>query len=82
MMASRLAVNDFEYNKVMDRIEKVAAEIERMTADELAAFRAWFAEYDARVWDRQFEEDVRSGLLDALAERELGHHKAGRSTKL
>ncbi|HML16970.1 MAG TPA: hypothetical protein VK419_08080 [Bryobacteraceae bacterium] len=66
----------------MDRIEKVAAEIERMTAAELAAFRAWFAEYDARVWDRQFEEDVRAGLLDALAERELGHHKAGRSTKL
>ena len=27
-------------------------------------FRVWFAEFDAEVWDRQFEEDVAAGRLN------------------
>ena len=27
-------------------------------------FRVWFAESDAEVWDRQFEEDVAVGCLE------------------
>jgi hypothetical protein len=34
----------------------------------LAALRAWFAEFDAGTWDRQFERDVAMGRLDALAD--------------
>jgi hypothetical protein len=66
----------------MSRIEKVESEIERMTAEELAAFRAWFAEFDAQVWDRKFEADVHAGKLDGLADRELRHHETGQSSKL
>jgi hypothetical protein len=66
----------------MSRIENVESEIERMTAEELAAFRAWFAEFDAQVWDRKFEADVHAGKLDALADRELRRHETGQSSKL
>lgn len=38
--------------------------------------------FDAEVWDRQFEADLKAGKLDALAERALQGHAAGRSTKL
>ena len=39
-------------------------------------FRVWFAEFDAEVWDRQFEEDVAAGRLNSLAERALQHLNA------
>ena len=42
----------------------------------------WFAQYDAEAWDRQMGADAKAGKLDALAERALRDHQAGRSTKL
>jgi hypothetical protein len=44
--------------------------------------RERFDEYDAELWDRQLEADAESGKLDALAERALRDHLAGRSSKL
>lgn len=64
------------------RVEKIENQIRELTADELAKLRDWFAEFDARAWDRQFEADAKSGKLDALARRALKDHEAGRSTKL
>ncbi len=66
----------------MNRVEKIEAEVQRMTPAELEQFRAWFARFDADSWDRQFEADVKAGKLDALAARALSEHHAGRSTKL
>jgi len=66
----------------MTRTEKAESEIQQMSAEELAAFRAWFAEFDAKEWDRQIERDAQAGRLDALADRALRDHEAGRSTKL
>jgi hypothetical protein len=66
----------------MSRVEKVETEVERMTAEELAAFRAWFERFDAEVWDREFTADAQAGKLDQLADSELQHHEAGRSSKL
>jgi hypothetical protein len=66
----------------MSRVEQIEAEIQRMSSEELASFRAWFAEFDAESWDRQFAEDVQAGRLDALAALAVRDHEAGRSTKL
>ncbi len=66
----------------MSKVEKIEREVQRLSSEELAAFREWFAEFDADVWDRQFEADVNAGKLDGLAERALRDHSAGRSTKL
>jgi hypothetical protein len=66
----------------MSRIEKIEAEIQRMSPEERAAFRAWFADFDSAEWDRQFEADVRAGKLDALADSALRDHAAGLTTEL
>lgn len=66
----------------MGRVEKIESEIKELAAEELAALREWFMNLDAERWDRQFEADVKTGALDALAERALQDHRAGRSTKL
>ena len=46
------------------------------------AFRTWFAEFDASAWDRQMEDDVAAGRLDALADEALNDLRAGRCTDL
>ncbi|MBI4521917.1 MAG: hypothetical protein HY701_13855 [Gemmatimonadetes bacterium] len=66
----------------MTKIEKLEQEVAGLTPEELAAFREWFAEFDAAEWDRQFERDAASGALDELADAALSEHRAGRSRPL
>ncbi len=66
----------------MNNLQAIEQAIRQLSAEELADFRAWFAEYDAERWDRQFEEDVAAGRLDRLAQRALQHLREGRCTDL
>ena len=66
----------------MTRVEKLEQGVRELSRAELAAFRAWFREYDADEWDRQIEDDARSGRLDELAEKALAAHKAGETKGL
>jgi hypothetical protein len=52
--------------------------VSQLSEEDLAAFRIWFAEFDAEIWDRQFEEDVAAGRLDGLAQQALQHLQEGR----
>ena len=61
----------------MSRVEKIESLISELSSAELAAFRNWFAEFDASAWDRQFEADVKAGKLDSLTEKALNDHAAG-----
>ena len=67
---------------VMGKVEKIEQEVEALSPDELARFRAWFLEFDWAAWDRQIEQDVCTGRLDALAEQALRDHAAGKTTRL
>jgi hypothetical protein len=49
---------------------------------ELAKFRARFAQFDAVGWDRQFEEDVAAGRLEALGDEALRDLRDRRCTDL
>jgi len=53
-----------------------------LSPEELAQFRAWFLEFDWATWDHQIERDVQAGRLDALAEKALRDHAAGKTTPL
>jgi hypothetical protein len=66
----------------MSAVEVIERQIEKLSPEELARLREWFVEFDAAAWDRQLESDIQAGKLDALAERALRTHGAGRSTKL
>lgn len=63
-----------------------AAEIERavrqLPAAELAAFRAWFLDYDHAAWDEQIARDAAAGRLDTLSDEALADLRAGRTTEL
>jgi hypothetical protein len=66
----------------MSRVETLEGQIKALTTQELKAFREWFVEFDAEVWDRQFESDAQSGKLDELAARALRDHETGQATEL
>ena len=66
----------------MTTVAEISGAVRRLPKKELARFRKWFAEYDAAAWDRQFEQDVATGRLDALAREALRDLGAGRTTDL
>jgi hypothetical protein len=66
----------------MGKIEKLEQEIQALSSEELAQFRAWFVEYDWAIWDRQIERDAEAGRLDDLAARALRDHAAGKTTPI
>jgi hypothetical protein len=66
----------------MSKVEAIEEQIEKLSPDELAAFRRWYTAFDAESWDRQFEADVKAGKLDAFAEKALRAHTSGQSKPL
>lgn len=66
----------------MSTLQEIEKAISQLSPEELAAFRAWFAEFDAAVWDEQLEADVAAGRLDALAKKALQDLQEGRCTDL
>lgn len=66
----------------MSKIETIEHEIKRLSPAELAVFRSWFREFDAKAWDRQLEEDANAGKLDALADAGLKAFQSGNCSEL
>lgn len=66
----------------MSRVDRIEGEVQNLSAEELKAFRDWFARFDAAAWDEQIDADAANGKLRALADRALEDHDAGRSTVL
>ncbi len=63
-------------------VEDIEKEIARLPQDQLKKFRVWYEKFDADKWDAQIETDVADGKLDALAEKAIADHSAGKSKKL
>jgi len=66
----------------MTKIGALEREVEKLSRDELAAFREWFLEYDWQAWDRELEEDVGAGKLDKLAAEALEEHRLGKTKEI
>jgi hypothetical protein len=66
--------------KIMTGVNEIEDAILRLTPPELDAFRTWFVEFEAAAWDRQMEDDIAAGRLDALADEALEDLRAGRCT--
>lgn len=64
----------------MNTLQQIEEAVQRLSDEDRAAFRAWFADYDAEQWDRQFETDVASGSLDWLADEARDDLRSGRCT--
>jgi hypothetical protein len=66
----------------MSTVQEIEQAVRKLAPSDLAAFRAWFAEYDAEAWDRQMEQDIAAGRLDRFAEEALRDLQEGRCKDL
>ncbi|HBL31552.1 MAG TPA: hypothetical protein DD490_32420 [Acidobacteria bacterium] len=63
-------------------IQEIEAAITRLSTRDVADLMAWIAEYHAQLWDRQIEEDLEAGRLDALLAEVDEEHAQGLSQPL
>ena len=66
----------------MNTVQEIEKAVSRLSLEDLARFREWFEEFDAKIWDKQFEADVKAGKLDKLANQAIADFRAGKYTEL
>lgn len=66
----------------METIQEIEQAVSRLPERDLARFRAWFHEFDAKIWDRQIEADVKAGKLDEIANQAIADFNAGKCKAL
>lgn len=66
----------------MTKVKQIERAVENLTRDELEAFRDWFLNYEATIWDTQMEADIKAGKLDKVALEAIAAHNSGRSREL
>jgi hypothetical protein len=63
-------------------LRELETAVSKLQASELATFARWFEEYLAAAWDRQIEEDIRSGRLEEAGRQANVEFEAGRCKPL
>jgi len=66
----------------MNKLQEIKDAITQLSKDDLTALRKWFDEFEAKIWDNQFEEDVQSGRLEKLADEAITDFRAGKCKEL
>jgi hypothetical protein len=61
----------------MSRIDDIQKAVEQLSPEELARFREWFDEFEARLFDERIERDAKAGKLDKLAAEASANYDAG-----
>jgi len=64
----------------MTTIQEIEQAITRLSPEDRLALSSWIAEYNAQLWDGQFEKDVATGKLNWLVEEARAENRAGRCT--
>lgn len=66
----------------MSDIEQLERTVSSLSPKDLAQFRAWFLEFDARVWDEQIESDLNAGKLNTLMAEARTEYDKGKAKPL
>ena len=66
----------------MTRIQEIESTILSLPKSEYEELRSWFLERDWDEWDREIEEDARTGKLDFLVREAADAKRKGRLREL
>jgi hypothetical protein len=66
----------------MTTVEEIEKAVSKLSPEQLAKFRAWFEDYDARRFDEKIERDAESGKLDQVAEAAVRAYRKGLAREL
>ena len=70
------------HSGMMMDIAEIERAVEQLGSRDLAAFRAWFEEFEAVRFDRRIAEDCLSGRLDSLADEVSAEYRRGETRDL
>ena len=66
----------------MENVQTIEKAVSKLSKPDLKNFRDWYEKFDQKIWDDQFEEDVKSGKLDALANQAIIDFESGKCREI
>ena len=63
-------------------VKEIETAITQLSAEDVAKLVGWLEDYQAQLWDKQIEEDLEAGRLDALLAEVDKEYEAGLSQPL
>jgi hypothetical protein len=66
----------------MNKVRDIQSAIKNLSKEDKVALREWFEHLDAQEWDKQFQEDAKSGKLDDLGNQAIADFRSGKSREL
>ena len=63
-------------------VKEIESSITQLSATDLAELMDWLEDHHAQVWDKQIEEDLAAGRLNAVLAEVDKEYKAGLSNPL
>lgn len=61
---------------------EIETAIQQLPLEEYRRFSNWFFDFDYQHWDKQLEQDIADGKLDALAAEDIEDFKYGHTRTL
>lgn len=58
-------------------VTEIETAISQLSTPDVAALMIWLADYHARMWDQQIEDDLEAGRLEALLAEVENDYQAG-----
>jgi hypothetical protein len=63
----------------MSTLEQIEAAIEQLPREDFFRLHEWIQDRFDDAWDKQIEEDARSGRLDSVTQEALTEYRTGQS---
>ena len=63
-------------------VTEIEAAITNLSTNDLAELSKWFRDYQEKLWDKQIEDDLEAGRLDAVLSEVDAEYEAGLSRPL
>jgi len=64
------------------QVYELIENIKKLPKNDLRILLEWIENFEQELWDKEFEEDVRLGKLNKLAEQAIRDFRAGKCLKL
>jgi hypothetical protein len=68
-----------DYVWVMSTVEQIEQAIQKLPREEFFRLHEWIRDRFDDEWDKQMEEDARSGRLDRVAQEAIAEYRAGKT---
>lgn len=61
----------------MSNLDQIEAAILSLPSNEFEQLRLWFLDLDYKRWDKELEQDIEDGKLEAFAQEAIAEYEAG-----